>query len=210
MLDTENPATSKENSRISEENIISETDITGLGQGFSKEKAIEVFSYVLIGLFVLMSGLIYFLANNKANVLENKLAIYQDLNIQLNSNDLKSVDEISTRLEKGLKQVSSTLATRSSWTTLFKELQIVTPPDVIFKNFLVTDKDLATKITGEANDFHSLALLIDALNKSPYFANVKLISSSQLLNELSGTTKVSFNIELNVKNSNLVANKEVK
>ena len=175
----------------SPDSLISKTELAGLNK-MDDEKIVVVFTYIILALFIAMSSFVFVLASNKTNVLENKQANYDNLENQLKSSkELVEINKLAEQFDSGLKKVSSYLSSRSTWSLLFKELQNTTPTEITYKSFNVNEKTLKTTVSGEANNFSGVALLLASLEDSDIFSDVVLVSTSQTQGE---NQKITFNL----------------
>lgn len=199
MLDI---STNKKDNSVGEnaEVLVTESDLTGLNK-ISVEKIVQIFSIIILVIFVLMSGLLIFLESNKKTVLKNKESNFTNLNETLKSDQgLSQVNDLASQFDLGLGKISSFLITRPSWSVLLGELQKTTPADVVYKSINVSEKTYLVTASGETTNFSSVSLLLAALRESNKFSDIKLISTSKVEGEGS---KVAFNIEFKVVTNNL-------
>lgn len=188
-LAAQNPAT-----------LVTQSEISGLDK-MEDSKIIQIFSYVILGLFVAMAIFVLALATSKNTQLQNAQSNYDNLLKQLNSDkDLVSVNKLAGKFDNGISKITSYLSDRATWSIFMGEIQKITPPDVVYRSINVTEKSYITTINGETGDYGSVKMLLANLRDSDKFTNIKLISATQVESE---GLKVNFVIEAQIVDEKL-------
>lgn len=180
--------------------LITQQEIVGINQ-ISQEKIVQIFSLIILVIFVAMTIFVFVLASSKKTVLKNKEANFQTLEQQLsNDPELSATEKLAQQFDGGLKKVSGWLARRPSWSLFLKELQSLTPTSIVYKSLNINEKTLVATVSGEANDYNSLGLLLASVRDSEKLSTGKLISATQAKGE---NNKISFNIEFTILENKL-------
>ncbi|EKD56878.1 MAG: hypothetical protein ACD_58C00059G0003 [uncultured bacterium] len=180
--------------------LVTESEISGLNK-MENSKVVQIFCFIVLGLFVAMTIFVYALVTSKSTQLTNAQSNYDNLLNQLNSDkDLVSVNKLAEKFDNGLSKITSFISGRATWSVFLGEIQKITPPDVVYKSINVAEKTYVVTINGEASSYNSVKMLLANLRVSDKFTAIKLISATQVENI---GLMVNFAIEAQVIDKNL-------
>ena len=151
-----------------------------------EKETVTFISQFLIGATILVVLLILV----SAGLLLAKKNSIKNLTIQIEQvdNQLKPLADLDKKLSafsSALTNIDNALNQRTNWFAVFKELNNITPKDVVYTNFSV-DENNQIKLDGNAPSLSSIARLIVALkqdkdkpeNPNSKFQNINLSSVS--------------------------------
>lgn len=159
-----------------------------------------IFSIIALVIVLVAAIGLYIMKANKNSLLSTKTAEANGLIQQLNTPPLNSLNQQIIDLENGLGVFQSAMQGKVYYSKMFSELGRITPKNVRLTAFSM-DETGAIKVSGEADDFSSVAKFVKSMQDSPDFSGVKLVSST--VSETVGTGKVTFSVTSKV-NTNLL------
>lgn len=156
---------------------------------------------VIATILVVVAGVgIYVLKSTKTSAYNTKQAEVNDLSKELGASPLKELDQQITSLQDGLSIYQQAISGQVLWSMMFKEFEKVDPKNVKFTALAMDEKQLV-KLSGEGNDFTSIAKLVRSLENSKDFSDVKLVSATSSDPEKGG--KINFGVTFSVKSATL-------
>jgi len=136
----------------------------------------SAFPYISLGtLFITLFLLLIFGGwyLSSSNVLKKTEEQIGSVNTELSS--LKDLDQKTTAFSGAVKNIESVLSQKTRWSPIFKELERVTPKDIVCTSFSV-EESKAVLIEGYGPSLGSVAKLLAAFSGSKSFSNPVLTS----------------------------------
>ena len=176
---------------------IKQTDVVDLEKEALGSFPVAALGILLVTLFLLLVfGGWYLSSKNTLKRVDEKL---NNINGQLTS--MKELNNDVETYAGAVKNIQSALSGKKKWSALFKELNRVTPKDIVYTTLSVDEKG-KVQISGTTSSLGSLAKLMVALQNSTAFG------SSVLSNLSNQEGRVSFSLTSTLKTS--ILTKEVK
>jgi len=184
----------------------SKAEITGLSQEKSPN-LLNIFSVVILILFIAMSVFIFTVKLSKTSTYKNKQEEASRLETQLNSRELKDVDVQAQTLSDGLDIFKKLDTSRIVYNDLLNNLASLVPQGLKFSN-LIIDEKFKAKLIGTANSDQEVAVFIDSVKQSPNYKSESLLS---LRHSESGSSletigkEIRYELEFEVVSKNFTA-----
>lgn len=124
------------------------------------------------------TGYLYFLKKTKGEELKTKEKVQSELEAQINSPELTTIDQAASRYSIGLKQLNKLITKPIHYSLLFDHLEQIIPTEVTLTSLNIDEKG-AVKITAQAPELESTAKFIKSLENSRFFKSIYL-NSDQL------------------------------
>lgn len=153
---------------------------------------ITLFSAIILGLFVIASAGTYLMKLSRESTLKNRQEAYNRLNTQLNSPELKKVNNQVISLTKGANKAKQILNDRFSFGLLLSSINNVIPNNIVFTSLQIDDKQKIS-ISASADNDQTVSMFLAILDKSDKFSNANLSALSFANNG------VTFSITLDAK-----------
>jgi len=139
---------------------------------------LQIFIVLATILVIVVAALLYVLSATKTSQLKTKTAEASDLEKQLAVPAMQTLDKQIQSFQSGLKAYQTILSGKVYWSKMFLALQTNDIKNVKFNNFTMDDSK-KIKITGETDDYTSIAKLMTSLTSSGNFINVNLVSATR-------------------------------
>lgn len=173
-------------------------------EGPSPLKISGIFAVIVGLIFVSAFGLLFFIKYSRTNQLKLANAKLAELTSEITSTDLKAIEDSALRYGQGVDELSSFNAKYFLWTKFLTELEKTTPKDLKFSSISASGKD-AMNFKGDAANYDSVAKLMQSMDQSGKFSQIKLVSASGVntTSSVSATTEqakgTSIKFELSAK-----------
>jgi Tfp pilus assembly protein PilN len=156
---------------------------------------IITFSLVALGLFVVGTGIFYYLkvsSKSIASELESRVAVLRTENAKL-----LEVERLAISIKKRNQNAISLIKQNTNWSFVLNEFErIVLPGMVVYK--IETEDHYTLKLNGEAGGYEDIAKFITAIDNSEMFSSATLQGSNMVIGENAVTVNFSLIISLDI------------